>query len=277
MSKPFLKWAGGKSQSLEFLQYHMCERTILGGMTNTVEGKFIEPFVGSGVVFMNINASTYIINDINPDLVLIYKALQINGKEFIAMCEELFIPENNTQERYNELRKKFNNTDVNDIYRGVLFIYLNRHCFNGLCRYNKTGGFNVPYGKYDSIHFPKEALTKAIDKLQNVLILNRSFEDIIEAASTGDIVFADPPYVPISPTASFTDYAKTGFTMEQQKLLAELAEKSNARVFISNHDTDVTRELYKNASEIISTDVTRFISADSSSRGVVKELLAIYN
>jgi DNA adenine methylase len=276
MSKPFLKWAGGKSQSLAFLQYHMCERTVLGGITNTIEGRFIEPFVGSGVVFMNMNAGEYVINDINTDLVLIYKALQANGEEFIEMCEELFIPENNHQEKYNSLREEFNNTDTKDIRRGALFVYLNRHGFNGLCRYNKSGGFNVPFGKYDSVSFPKENLTKAIDKLKGVIIFNRSFEEIMAMTVPGDVCYLDPPYVPMSSTASFTDYATTGFTYEDQKILARAAEESEAKIFISNHDNEVTRELYKNATEIITTEVTRFISADASSRGTVRELLAIY-
>lgn len=276
MIKSFLKWAGGKSQSLYFLHQHMCKRNILNGITNNIEGRFIEPFVGSGVVFMNIDADEYVINDVNTDLVLIYKALQVNGKAFIAMCEELFIPENNTPEKYNELRKEFNNTDVKDVRKGALFIYLNRHCFNGLCRYNKSGGFNVPYGKYDSVHFPKESLGKAIDKLKKVLIFNRSFEDIMKMATVGDTIYCDPPYVPVSSTASFTDYAKTGFDYTNQVTLAQLAEESPANVFISNHDTEVTRELYKNANEIVEIEVTRYISANKDSRKPVKELLAIY-
>lgn len=277
MIKSFLKWAGGKSQSIRFLHEHMCMRNgYLNGITDFIEGRFIEPFVGSGVVFMNVFAESYVINDINTDLVLIYKALQTSGEEFIAACEELFIPENNTPERYNELREEFNSTDIKDIRKGALFIYLNRHGFNGLCRYNKSGGFNVPFGKYDVVGFPKENLKKAVSKLKNVIIFNRPFEDIIEMAGVGDTIYCDPPYVPMSATASFTDYAQTRFEYTDQEKLARLAEESKARIFISNHDNAVTRELYKNADEIVEIEVNRFISADKDSRKPVKELLAIY-
>jgi DNA adenine methylase Dam len=186
----------------------------LNGITDFIEGRFIEPFVGSGVVFMNVFAESYVINDINTDLVLIYKALQTSGEEFIAACEELFIPENNTPERYNELREEFNSTDVKDIRKGALFIYLNRHGFNGLCRYNKSGGFNVPFGKYDVVGFPKENLKKAVSKLKNVIIFNRPFEDVIEMAGVGDtiyclpegsLIYQDGNYLPI-------EYVKTNQT-----------------------------------------------------------------
>lgn len=276
MIKSFLKWAGGKSQSIGFLHYHMCERTSLNGITDVVNGRFIEPFVGSGVVFMNIFAKSYIINDINTDLVQLYRTLQTKGSEFILACEELFVPENNTQEKYIEFRDEFNSTDIKDMRRSLLFIYLNRHCFNGLCRYNKSGGFNVPFGKYDVVGFPKENLIKAIKKLNNVTILNSTFEEVLKMATTGDTVYCDPPYVPISETAAFTDYAQPGFELKDQQVLAKLAEESKASVFISNHDTDVTRELYKNATEIVATEVIRSISADKDSRKPVKELLAIY-
>ena len=277
MIKSFLKWAGGKSQSLGFLHQHMCMRNkYTNGITDFIEGRFIEPFVGSGVVFMNVFAKSYVINDINTDLVLIYKALQTSGEEFIAACEELFIPENNTPKRYNELREEFNSTDVKDIRKGALFIYLNRHGFNGLCRYNKSGGFNVPFGKYDVVGFPKENLKKAVSRLKDVIIFNRPFEDIIEMAGVGDTIYCDPPYVPMSATSSFTNYAQTGFEYTDQEKLAMLAEESEARVFISNHDNAVTRELYKNADEIVEIEVTRYISADKESRKPVKELLAIY-
>lgn len=278
MAKAFLKWAGGKSKSLELLQYHIYGE-LVEIKQRKVAGTFIEPFVGSGVVFMNVNADSYIINDINKDLVSIYGLLKTDGESFVAQVEEFFSGPVNTEEKYYIFRDEFNALDIdsdNRIKRAILFIYLNRYCFNGLCRYNKSGGFNVPYGKYKKIHFPKESLKTAIDKLENVVIFNTSFEEIMLLGKTNDVVYCDPPYVPLSPTASFTDYTKAGFTIEQQQQLAKLAEESKAKVLISNHDNEITRDLYKNADEIITKNIGRFISAKKESRKPVKELLAIY-
>ncbi len=274
--KPFLKWAGGKTSLIPFLKNEFYKDSPFL-QRPPIKGRFIEPFVGSGVVFMNVEAGNYIINDINPDLYLIYNLLKINSKKFIDKCESLFTDENNSREKYNELREEFNNLDpLEKERRGVLFIYLNRHCFNGLCRYNKNGGFNVPFGNYEKPKFPRRAMEIASNKLKNVIISNRSFEEILEIADENDIVYNDPPYVPLSDTSSFTDYASTGFNQDQQILLAKLAEKSKAKVFISNHDTEFTRDIYKNATEIKELEVTRTISAEPTSRKKVKELLAIY-
>lgn len=194
MTKTFLKWAGGKSKSLSLLQHYIYDKGISINESRLI-GSFIEPFVGSGVVFMNINADFYIINDINEDLVNIYEVLKTDGKAFIEYLETFFSDSLNTEEKYYEFRDVFNSLDkidTNKFKRAALFIYLNRHCFNGLCRYNKSGGFNVPYGKYKQIYFPKESLKKAVDNLKNVIIFNRSFDDIILMAGPSDTVYCLP-------------------------------------------------------------------------------------
>lgn len=194
MVKAFLKWAGGKSKSVELLHEHIYEK-YHGMDRKFVDGTFIEPFVGSGVVFMNTNAKNYIINDVNEDLVNIYEVLKTDGKAFIEYLETFFSDSLNTEEKYYEFRDVFNSLDIidtNKFKRAALFIYLNRHCFNGLCRYNKSGGFNVPYGKYKQIYFPKESLEKTIDKLKNVTILNTSFEEVVVLAKPEDTVYCLP-------------------------------------------------------------------------------------
>lgn len=271
--KAFLKWAGGKSRSLSLIESEVYSSNTL--FSELRIGRFIEPFVGSGVVFLNIEADEYIINDINKDLTNLYETIKTNGDKFISECKKLFTSGVNNEEDYYNLRIKFNNTeDVLD--RSVLFMYLNRHCFNGLCRYNKSGEFNVPFGRYNSVHFPEKALNTAINRLDKATIYNKSFEKVIALAEADDVVYCDPPYVPISDTASFTDYTSDGFTMGQQKLLAKIAEESRCKFLISNHDTEITRELYKNADYIIDKKVNRFISAKASSRVQVSELLAVY-
>jgi DNA adenine methylase len=272
MNKTFLKWAGNKTKVLPHLIPHI-----------GYPKRYCEPFGGSLAVALNTPAEQYILNDVNKDLVSIYRNLvNPNDDSFIQYCEELFTPENNTREAYLELRKHFNQaTDTTE--RARLFIYLNRHCFNGLSRYNSKGRFNVPFGKYDNPSCPStEMMNFRMYFLSKKLVrfTSLSFEDssLYEELEAGDVVYFDPPYVPASDTANFTSYATDGFTHNQQIQLTELAESLAAkgiRVIVSNHDTPVTQELYKNAT-IYSIQVTRTISAKSSSRKKASELIAVY-
>lgn len=271
MRKPFLKWAGNKFRVLPELL------PLIG-----TPRRYIEPFSGSTAVALNVNAEEYVLNDINKDLINLYRYLtNPNDDSFLKYCDELFRPENNDKEEYLAFRELFNNS-TDTLERSRLFVYLNRHCFNGLTRYNSKGGFNVPFGKMKNPKCPvNEMMAFRMYYLQkNHRFVSTSFEDsaLYENVGSGDVVYFDPPYVPASETASFTDYAKEGFTYDQQVQLAELAESlSNrgAKVIISNHDVPTTRELYKNA-EIHSLEVTRSISAKGSSRKKAKELIAVY-
>ena len=273
MNKTFLKWAGNKTRVLPHLIPHI-----------GYPKRYCEPFGGSLAVALNTPAEQYILNDVNKDLVAIYQNLVDPGDDnFIKYCEELFIPENNTKEAYLELRKHFNQaTDTTE--RARLFIYLNRHCFNGLSRYNKKGEFNVPFGKYDKPSCPSEEmmnfrmffLTKKLTRFTSL-----SFEDpsLYEDLEAGDTVYFDPPYIPASETASFTDYATDGFTDAQQVELRDLAERlanKGITVIISNHDVPVARELYNNA-KIYPIQVTRTISANKDSRKKANEIIAVWN
>ena len=148
MQKPFLKWAGGKTK-------------LCGKINKELPhgDRLIEPFVGSGAVFMNTNYENYLLADVNNDIITMYKYLQTEGQLFIDYCRTFFIQANNTQSVFLTNRLEFNTTTDTRL-KSALFLYLNRHCFNGLCRYNKKGGFNVPFGKYDKPYFP-EAEMKA--------------------------------------------------------------------------------------------------------------------
>ena len=272
MIKPLLKWAGNKYRVLPHLL------PLIGAPT-----RYCEPFGGSLSVALNVVADEYVLNDVNKDLVAIYQNLvNPNDDSFIKYCEELFIPENNTKESYLELREHFNNaTDA--VERARLFVYLNRHCFNGLSRYNSKGGFNVPFGKYDKPVCPSEQMNEfrmLFLSKQSVRFTSLSFEDSIlyNDLEAGDVVYFDPPYVPASDTANFTSYATDGFSHEQQVELMELAESlanRGVKVILSNHDVPITRELYKNA-QIYPIQVTRTISAKGSSRKKANELIAVW-
>ena len=278
MNKPFLKWAGNKFRVLPHLIPHIGDPK-----------RYIEPFGGSLSVALNISADEYILNDINKDLYCLYTNVD---KEFVGECRELFTDENNTRERYLELRKEFN-SEQDCRKRAKLFLYLNKHAFNGLSRYNSKGEYNVPYGKENKdsktglivktkAHFPEQELNYFRDVFSNrkVEFFNTSFSDeaLYKNVSSGDVVYFDPPYIPVSDTANFTDYATEGFSYDQQVQLAELAESlanRGAKVIVSNHDTPVSRELYKNA-QIYPIEVRRSISAKGSSRKKANELIAVY-
>lgn len=270
MKKPFLKWAGNKFRVLPHLL------PIIGDPK-----RYIEPFGGSMAVALNVSADEYVLNDINNDLVNLYgHVTDVNDDTFIKYCQELFY-EGNTREAYNEMRDLFNQS-TDSLERSRMFVYLNRHCFNGLTRYNSKGGFNVPFGKMKNPKCPvNEMMQFRMYFLQKKhRFMSTSFEDsaLYENIESGDVVYFDPPYVPASDTANFANYAKEGFSYDQQVQLAELAESlanRGAKVIISNHDTDVSRQLYKNA-EIHSIQVARSIAANKTSRKKANELIAVY-
>lgn len=270
MNKPFLKWAGNKFRVLPHLL------PIIGDPK-----RYIEPFGGSMAVALNVSADEYVLNDINSDLINLYgHVTDRNDDNFIKYCQELFY-EGNNREAYNEMRNLFNQS-TNTLERSRMFVYINRHCFNGLTRYNSKGGFNVPFGKMKNPKCPVNGMMEfRMYYLQrNHRFMSTSFEDpaLYENIESGDVVYFDPPYVPASDTAYFASYAKEGFTYDQQVELAELAESlcnRGAKVIVSNHDTPVSRELYKNA-QIHSIQVARSISAKGSSRKKASELIAVY-
>ena len=264
--KPFLKWAGGKYRLVELIKSTLPEGSRL-----------IEPFVGSGAVFLNTEYSTNLLADSNPDLINLFRLVQKEGQGFIAYCQTFFVAENNTESAYYRLREEFNTT--HDVRRkSALFVYLNRHCFNGLCRYNSKGGFNVPFGRYTKPTLPEKEMYYFYEKSQRAIFEVADFITTMENAKSGDVVYCDPPYVPLSATSSFTSYAKGGFGLNEQNALADMAKKLQKKgiaVVISNHDTIFTNEVYHPA-KIITFNVQRFISSDSKNRNAVGELLAVF-
>jgi len=265
-SRPFLKWPGGK--------YRLVERISKAlGPGN----RLIEPFVGSAAVFMNTNYDEYLLADNNPDLINLFETLHQEGDAFIDYARQFFRPETNNAEIYYKHRDDFNRTtDIR--HKAALFIYLNRHCYNGLCRYNQSGGFNSPFGRYKKPQFPETTMQAFHQKAQHATIQQSCFTKTMQEAKKGDIVYCDPPYVPLSKTANFTNYSAEGFGMDKQKELAELAKEladRGVRVVISNHDTPEIRELYKTA-KITQFDVPRFISQDANNRNKASEILAVF-
>ena len=266
VTQTFLKWAGNKRKII-----HEIIPLLPKGK------RLIEPFCGSAAVFLNTQYNENIISDTNVDLINLFIHLQKEQQEFINYCGQFFIAKNNDPEKYYEFRDKFNQTK-NKRLRAALFLYLNKHCFNGLCRYNLKGGFNVPFGRYKTISLPEENMNTFIKKSMNAEFIVSDFAKIMRKAKQGDIIYCDPPYVPVNDSNSSFKYEKGGFSMEQQALIATLAEECAERsvpVLISNHLTDFTKEIYKN-SEMKEILVQRTISCNAEKRVKASEVLALY-
>lgn len=269
MSKPnktFLKWAGNKSRCIEKILAHL-----------PAGRRLIEPFTGSGAVFLHSSYSSYILAEENQDLVNLYQVLQSEGLGFIHYSQELFSPKTNLAEYYYARREEFNFCQEKR-RRAALFLYLNRHGYNGLCRYNNQGFYNVPFGSHERPYFPRQQMLDFHLKSQKAAFLQQDFRLSFAMAEAGDVIYCDPPYVPLSNTASFTSYTEQGFSLEDQRDLAELAFKAASQgclVLISNHDTDFTRECYQGA-KLYSFPVQRWISCNAYKRLAVQELLAVF-
>jgi DNA adenine methylase len=208
----------------------------------------------------------------------VFNHVRDGGEEFVESTRALFVPENNNKDAYNRLRAEFNN--AKEERRSALFIYLNRHCFNGLCRYNSKGGFNVPFGRYASPYFPGKEMLAFAKHSAAARFEVADFEATMDMAKPGDVVYCDPPYVPLSQTSNFTDYTLQGFGVKDQERLVEKAAalaRKGIPVVISNHGTEETIEQYEAAgAEVKTFEVQRFISCDATNRGKATELLAVF-
>lgn len=267
-TRPFLKWAGNKYRIIDRVKKALPEGKCL-----------IEPFAGSAAVFLNTDYERYIINDNNPDLINLYNLLKNEGMTFIKKCRHYFSGKYNNEEQYYKLRKQFNETS-DPHKRAVLFVYLNRHGYNGLCRYNLKGGYNVPFGRYKAPYFPEKEMLVFHEKAQNAEFVLSSFEEVIQSAKKGDVIYCDPPYVPLSSSANFTSYSTGSFNIDKQQQLADLAKQTSSRgipILISNHNTAFTRKAYNKANKITKFHVQRFISCNGKKRGTAGELLALFN
>ena len=265
--RAFLKWAGGKFRLVDALNKHLPEGNRL-----------IEPFVGAGSVFLNTDYDEYLLCDINQDLIDLYKIVKNQPEDYIRAAKAFFVDSMNDEYEYYQIRLKFN-ACTNPFERSVYFLYLNRHGFNGLCRYNKKGGFNVPFGSYKKPYFPEQEIRAFSVKAQKADFRCIGYEQAFALAQSGDVIYCDPPYAPLSTTSSFTTYVGAGFSLDDQALLARHSRRTardrKIPVLISNHDIPLTRELYHGAT-LNTIQVQRNISQKGSARIKVNELMALY-
>lgn len=267
MNKPALKWLGSKARIIDTLRQHLPEGKRL-----------VEPFVGSGAVFLNTDYDSYLLCDINSDLINFHNVAKNHPEVLIREARYLFNthPE---QAGYYAVRADFNlRCDSNFIYRAAQFLYLNRHTFNGVCRYNLRGEFNSPFGHRKAPYFPEDEIRAFAEKAQakKAVFLCCTFPEAIRMAQAGDVIYCDPPYIPASATASFTSYHSDGFTNEQQSKLARMlriAAKLGRHVVASNSETDAAKALYADFA-ITSITARRSVSAKAASRADAGEIIA---
>jgi len=287
MVTPILKWAGGKRQLLdelysrfpaEFNHYH-------------------EPMFGGGALFFDLEPEDGTINDTNPRLVNFYEQVRDRPSELINHLTSFDDPESDPKpERefsetnrkgkeiknyYYQQRELFNrrpnDEEFDELEEAALLLYLNRTCYNGLYRENQSGEFNVPIGRYANPDWVRQDEIRAASSvLDDTEIFNRDFDYVAEYAEPGDLVYFDPPYEPMSPTAYFTDYSAEGFDKEDQERLLELAQELNeARVHVILSNSGVMYEMYDEAGFYVEmAGATRALNSDGDHRDEVDEIIA---
>lgn len=287
MARPILKWAGGKGQLLDELYTRFPQSYE----------RYHEPFLGGGALFFDLEPASGTVNDTNPRLVNFYRQVRDNPSKLIERCRQFDDPEADPDEGleyaetnhkgkeisnyYYQQRARFNKRPYGEEYdeleEAALLLYLNRTCFNGLYRENADGGFNVPIGRYANPDWVRaEEIREASEILERVDIYNRDFEYVFEVVTEGDLVYCDPPYEPMSTTASFTDYSADGFDRDDQERLLEAAielDRNGVSVILSN--SGVMYDRYDEAGFFVDIEgATRAINSDGDNRGEVDEIIA---
>jgi DNA adenine methylase len=264
--RPLLKWAGGKRSLVERIQSFFPD--------DHLERSYHEPFMGGGAVFFSLEPVRGSVNDINPRLMNFYRVVRDRPEELIEVASGYRYE----KEEYYSLRSRFNTRPVDPVEDAALLLYLNKTGYNGLYRVNSKGEFNVPFGRYkDPTIVHPERIMKAGRLLRSVDIRCGDFLYLLKTAEAGDLCYFDPPYMPVSRTAHFTDYYAGGFTDEDQRRLRDACIELDSRgvVFVqSNSDTELVRSLYTGTGfELVSLRTLRMISSKVSSRSKGYDLL----
>ncbi|MCI9653615.1 MAG: DNA adenine methylase [Acholeplasmatales bacterium] len=271
---PVVKWVGGKRQLFDEIKSCIPKTYKI----------YYEPFFGGGAVLFALQPKKAVINDLNDSLIKTYKVIKENTDELIA---SLSLHEN-TSDYFYEIRNEDLYPETfnlkSDVEVASRLIYLNKTCFNGLFRVNSAGHFNTPFGNYKKPNIVNEPVIRAVSKYFNdneITILNGDFAIACQGAQKGDFVYLDPPYDPVSDTASFTGYNAGGFGSEEQIRLRDLCielDKRGVKFLLSNSATQFIMNLYKseNFKNKITIDIVkakRSINSNGNKRGEVDEVL----
>lgn len=260
---PFVKWAGGKRQLIPQIRERMPESF----------NKYYEPFVGGGAVVFDLLPQNAVINDINVSLINAYKIISEKPDEFIKEVNRF---DNDMWDDgkayYFSMREHYNDKLMKselDVEMAALFVFINKHCFNGLYRVNGKGLYNVPYNNSRAGSINEEMIFATSEYLKKVNILCGDFEKACKEAKKGDFIFLDSPYAPLNPT-SFESYTKEGFDIESHERLAKLFDELTAKgcyCMLTNHNTELINDLYGDKGYRMDiVQVKRFINSDAKNR-----------
>lgn len=267
--QPVLKWVGGKRQLIPEIEKYFPDKKDIS--------TYYEPFVGGGAVLFHFQPKKAVINDVNEELINLYKVIKDDVESLI---EDLGNYEND-EDLYYEIRAldrspEFKN--LTNIQRASRIHFLNKTCYNGLYRVNSAGEFNTPFGKYKNPNITNDTVLRAVSNYFNkskIKILNGDFEEALKGIRKGAFVYFDPPYDPISSSSNFTGYSEGGFDRDEQIRLKEVCDRLNSRgvrFLLSNSSTEFIKDLYKDY-DIISVNAKRSINSVGSDRGEVEEVL----
>src|SRR3989338_2762632 len=269
--KPFVKWVGGKRQLLaQFRRLNLYPPEKFDIRT----GRYFEPFVGGGAVLFDLLPEKGFLSDLNKELVTTYNVIKNDVEGLIASLKK----HKTDKEYFLKIRAQDPKT-LSDITVASRFIFLNRTCFNGLYRVNSKGGFNVPYGKYNNpLICDEDNLIKVSKSLQNIEIKHQDYKEVLRNAKKGDFVYFDPPYYPVSKTASFTSYTAEAFLDKEQIELRDTVLELNNRgcfVMLSNSDTPFINKIYSGLKgiRVNKVEAGRAINSNGSGRGKITEVL----
>ena len=266
---PFVKWAGGKRQLLGVLSGLMPEGSVKS---------YCEPFVGGGALLFHLQPSTAYVNDINSELINVYSVIKHSVDELIIELSRF----ENKQEIFYEVRSwdrdKFKYSSLSNIQRAARIIFLNRTCFNGLYRVNNAGEFNSPFGYYRKPNIVNAPVLKAVSHYLNSAEIHLSsvdYSEVIVNLQKGTFVYLDPPYDPVSDSASFTGYTRGGFSRNEQARLRECCDDLSRReikFMLSNSATDFIMDLYSEYN-ITVVKAKRAVNSAGDKRGDVEEVI----
>lgn len=263
--KPFIKWAGGKRDLLAQYQPYFPSKEKIR--------RYFEPFIGGGAVFFHLQIHPAVLLDTNRPLIETYQVVRDHVAELIAVLQQ----HRNEKAYYYDVRAQ-NPEQLSAVERAARFIYLNRTCYNGLCRVNRRGQFNVPFGRYTNPRIcDTDNLYAASRALQRTQIQVADFEAVVGMAGPGDLVYFDPPYAPLSPTANFTSYTANGFSAQEQARLAQVFHRLHEQgcaVMLSNSNAPLIYELYGgHGYNLVEISARRAINSAADKRGSITELL----
>ena len=265
---PVVKWVGGKRQLLDQIIPLLPKRFT----------SYCEPFLGGGAVLFFLQPNTAAVNDLNGDLILLYEVIREDVDALIASLRT----HENTQEHFYAVRDLDRDREAYDalsrVEKASRLLYMNKTCYNGLFRVNNSGEFNSPYGHYKRPNIVNEPVLRAVSRYLNtneIELYNEDFALTLERVPKGGFVYLDPPYDPVSDTASFTGYNRGGFDRDEQVRLKECCDRLTQRdvkFLLSNSATPFIRELYADY-KITLVRARRAINSDGNKRGAIQEVL----